>query len=95
MSAGALRLFAEARQREYKVGLIGFANRADLLLRASRDAARFKSQLLTLKPAGRTAMTQAIRLATRQLRRRGDKIILLVTDGMPDDREATASSGPP
>ena len=72
------------------MGLIGFAGRADLLLRASRDAARLKSQLLTLEPAGRTAMTQAIRLATRQLRQQpGDKIILLVTDGMPNDREAT------
>ena len=87
---GSLRLFVEARQREYKVGLIGFASRADLLLRASCDAARFKSQLLTLEPVGRTAMAQAVQLATRQLRRQpGDKTILLVTDGMPDDREAT------
>ncbi len=87
---GALRLFTEARQQEYKVGLIGFASRAELLLRASCNAARFKSQLLTLEPAGRTATTQAIQLATRQLRRQpGDKIILLVTDGMPDDRKAT------
>lgn len=87
---GSLRLFVEARQREYKVGLIGFASRAELLLRASCDAARFKSQLLTLEPVGRTAMAQAIQLATRQLRRQpGDKTILLVTDGMPNDREAT------
>ncbi|CAA9321158.1 MAG: hypothetical protein AVDCRST_MAG93-5749, partial [uncultured Chloroflexia bacterium] len=49
----------------------------------------FGSQLSTLEPVGRTAMAQALLLATRQLRRRrGDKTILLVTDGMPDSREA-------
>jgi len=86
---GSLRLFVEARKREYAVGAIGFANHAHLLSRASCDVARFRSRLSTLEPDGRTAMAQALRLATGQLkRRRGDKIILLVTDGMPDSREA-------
>ncbi len=90
---GSLHLFAEARKREYAVGIIGFANRAALLLRASCDAARFEAQLRALEPAGRTAMAQAIRLATKQLRRRpGDKTILLVTDGMPNSREATLAA---
>lgn len=87
--SGSLRLFAEARKREYAVGAIGFANRAHLLSRASSDVVRFRSQLSTLAPHGRTAMAQALRLATRQLiRRRGEKVIMLVTDGMPDSREA-------
>ncbi|CAA9583578.1 MAG: hypothetical protein AVDCRST_MAG86-3159 [uncultured Truepera sp.] len=87
---GSLRLFVEARRREYAVAAIGFADRAHLLSRPSCDVARFRSQLSTLEPAGRTAMAQALRLATRRLgRRRGDKVILLVTDGMPDSREAT------
>ena len=87
---GSLRLFSEARKREYAIGIIKFANRAELLLRASCDAARFEARLRTLEPFGRTAMAQAIRLGTRQLRRRrGDKTLLLVTDGMPDSREAT------
>jgi Mg-chelatase subunit ChlD len=86
---GSLRLFVEARKREYAVGAIGFANRAHLLLRASCDLARFGSRLSTLEPVGRTAMAQALRLATRRLGgRRGDKVIILVTDGMPDSREA-------
>jgi Mg-chelatase subunit ChlD len=86
---GSLRLFAEARRREYAVGAVGFADHAHLLLRASCDPRRLKAQLSTLKPDGRTAMAQALRLATRRLRgRRGDKVILLVTDGMPDSREA-------
>ena len=87
--SGSLRLFVEARKHEYAVGAIGFANRAHLLSRASCDAAHFGSRLSTLEPHGRTAMAQALRLATRQLRRRrGDKVIMLVTDGMPDSREA-------
>ncbi|CAA9296847.1 MAG: hypothetical protein AVDCRST_MAG93-4318, partial [uncultured Chloroflexia bacterium] len=86
---GSLRLFVEARKREYTVGAIGFADRAHLLLRPSCDVEHFGSRLATLEPIGRTAMAQALHLATRQLRRRrGDKIILLVTDGMPDSREA-------
>lgn len=87
---GALHLFVQARRREYSVGLIGFADHAKLLLSASCDGARFWSRLSRLKPSGHTAMAQAICLAIRQLRRRtGDKTILLVTDGMPDSREAT------
>jgi Mg-chelatase subunit ChlD len=86
---GSLRLFAEARKREYAVGAIGFASRARLLSRASCDMVRFRSHLSTLEPGGRTAMAQALQLATRQLRRqRGDRVIMLVTDGMPDCREA-------
>ena len=90
LTRGALRLFVEARKREYAVGMVGFAHRAKLLLKATCDAARFQAQLGTLEPYGRTAMAQAIRLATRQLgRQRGDKVILLVTDGMPNSRAAT------
>lgn len=90
---GSLRLFTEARSREYAVGIIRFANRAELLLKASCDAARFRARLSGLEPGGRTAMAHAIRLGTRQLRRRpGDKTMLLVTDGMPDSREATLNA---
>ena len=90
LTRGALRLFTEARKREYAVGMVGFAHRAQLLLGATCDAARFEGQLKALEPYGRTAMAQALRLATRHLRRRrGDKVILLVTDGMPNSRAAT------
>ena len=90
LTRGALRLFTEARKRQYAVGIVGFAHRAQLLLGATCDAARFETQLKTLEPHGRTAMAQAIRLATRHLRRRrGDKVMLLVTDGMPNSRAAT------
>ena len=86
---GSVRLFVEAQKREYVVGAIGFASHAHLLSRPSRDVIGFGSRLATLEPVGRTAMAQALQLATRQLgRRRGDKIILLITDGMPDSREA-------
>ena len=90
LTRGALRLFTEARQRDYAVGIVGFAHRAQLLLSATCDAAQFQKQLRTLEPYGRTAMAQAIRVATRQLRRRrGDRVMLLVTDGMPNSRAAT------
>ncbi len=90
---GSLHLFAEAQKRDYAVGIIRFANRAELLLRATCDAARFRARLGTLEPTGRTAMAHAIRLGMRQLQRRpGDKTLLLVTDGMPNSREATLNA---
>ena len=87
---GSLRLFAEARRQEFAVGAVEFASRTHLLLRASCDELRFRARLKTLTPGGRTSMAPAIRLATRLLRRRaGEKTILLVTDGQPDDPAAT------
>lgn len=87
---GSLRLFAEARRQDLAVGVVEFASRTHLLLRASCDEPRFRTCLKALAPGGRTAMAPAIRLATRLLRgRRGEKTILLVTDGQPDDPAAT------
>lgn len=87
---GSLRLFTEARRQDLAVGAVEFASRTRVLLRASCSEPRFRACLKTLTPGGRTAMAPAIRLATRLLQRqRGEKTILLVTDGQPDDPAAT------
>lgn len=87
---GALRFFAEAWQRNYAIGAIGFASRATHLIPAGRDFHRFSRRLRGLEADGRTAMASAIRMAARRLRRRrGERLILLITDGMPDNRAAT------
>jgi Ca-activated chloride channel family protein len=87
---GALRFFAEAWKLGYEVGAIGFSGRVEVLQTATRDFHRFHRSLGKVRAQGRTSMARAIRVATRKLRRaRGDRAILIITDGMPDNPEAT------
>lgn len=90
---GALRFFAHAWTLEYAVGAIGFSRHARVLQAATRDFRRFQACVERMDVGGRTAMADAIGLATRRLRRtRGDRVILLITDGMPNSREATLAA---
>ncbi len=87
---GSVRFFYEAWRRRYAVGVIGFGRGARLLTGATRDPYRFQRCLDGVTPDGGTAMAAALRLASRRLsRRRGSRVVLLLTDGMPDDRRAT------
>lgn len=87
---GAIRFFAEAWRRNYAVGAIGFASQARVLMGASRNFHRFQRSLRGLEADGHTAMAGAIRKATLRLRwRRGERVMVLITDGMPNNREAT------
>lgn len=86
---GSIRFFYEAWRRSYAIGVIGFGGRARVLTGATRNPHRFQRCLGGLEPNGRTAMAPALRLATARLRfRRGRRVVLLITDGMPDNREA-------
>lgn len=87
---GSIRFFYEAWRRGYAVGVIGFGSTARVLSGATRNPLRFQKSITGLMPDGRTAMARALRLAAGRLRRRaGRRVILLITDGMPDSREAT------
>lgn len=87
---GAIRFFAEAWRRGYAVGAIGFASHVRVLMGASRNFYRFQRSLRLLEADGHTAMASAIRTATMRLRwRRGERVMVLITDGMPNNREAT------
>lgn len=86
---GSMRFFLEAVQRGYAVGAVAFAERTSLLSGAGLDAHRFWRRVQRLRPYGRTAMARALRLGTFRLGwRRGRKVLVLITDGVPDDREA-------
>lgn len=86
---GAIAFFYEAWRRGYAVGVICFSARARLLTGATRDPHRFQRSLADLVPNGRTAMAAALRLAAGRLRRRrGARVAVLITDGMPDDPRA-------
>ena len=90
LKRGALKFFAESWQRNYAVGIIGFANKAYCLLGATRNFYKFQKRLSLLMPGGRTAMSAAIRLGTWRLKwRKGHKVLFLITDGQPLYKEAT------
>ena len=82
---GALRFFAEAYGRGYKVGAVQFGDRARRVAKLSRDFAYFQRCLRPLQAEGRTAMSAALNLAVRQLRRQQRPVIVLITDGQPND----------
>lgn len=87
---GALRFFLEAVQRDYAVGAVAFAGAAGVVTGAGLNAHRFWRKLHALRPYGRTAMASGLRLGLGRLRFRGGrKVLVLITDGMPDDRAAT------
>ncbi len=86
---GALRFFLEAVQRDYAVGAVAFAGSAEVITGAGLDAHRFWRRLHALRPFGRTAMAQGLRTAMGRMRFRfGRKVLVLISDGVPDDREA-------
>ena len=90
MRQGAVRFFLEAVQREYAVGAVAFAGRAEVVSGAGLDAHRFWRSLHALRAYGRTAMAAGLHTALRRLRfRRGRHVLVLITDGMPDDRART------
>jgi Ca-activated chloride channel family protein len=90
LKRGSLRFFAEAFLRQYAVGAIGFSDRAFSISGATRNVYAFQKQIMSLEANGRTNMEGAIRAGTWRLRfRSGHKVLMLITDGQPDNPEAT------
>lgn len=93
LRVGAVRFFLEALQREYAVGAVAFGDEARVVHGADRDAQRFWRRLRRLRPYGRTNMVAALDVGARRLRRRGGhRVLILITDGKPDDREGTLAA---
>lgn len=89
LKRGALGFFGAAYARGYATGLVAFSDRARCLLGATRNPYRFQKVLARLEPEGRTAMASAIRLAQGRLHgRAGARVMVMITDGVPDDRAA-------
>jgi Mg-chelatase subunit ChlD len=82
---GALRFATDARTRGYRVGLIRFADKANALMNPDTG---FTQAIQNLRAYGNTNLTAAIDLAIEHLVREatGQRIICVVTDGMPDNQ---------
>jgi Mg-chelatase subunit ChlD len=78
-----------------KVGVVSFASDASLICQPTTNLAEVESGAAALAPCGWTAMHKGIRLAAQTLERAPqgtDRLIALLTDGMPDEREQTVAA---
>ena len=90
LKRGSLRFFLEAWARQYAVGAIGFGSGVFGVSGATRNFYAFQKQIMALHADGRTNMDAAIRTGTWRLRlRRGHRVLILITDGQPNNPEAT------
>lgn len=87
---GAIGFAEEAQRKEYSVGLIQFASHAEHVLEPQNELTSFTIKVEKLSANGSTNMAAAIQIAKNNLfDKAGEKVICIVTDGMPDDKKAT------
>lgn len=86
---GAIGFAKEALRKEYSVGLIQFASHAEHLLELQSELTCLTTKVESMSARGSTNMAAAIQIARDSLAdKAGEKVICLVTDGMPDDKKA-------
>lgn len=94
---GATRFAEKARARGYSVGLIQFHSYPTHLCEPVSRTSILEQHLKNIEIGGGTDMAEGIRLAHQKLRRReGARVMVIVTDGMPNgpgDPEATIKAG--
>jgi len=85
---GALSFARDALTKEYSTGLVQFESIASHLCEPQRDIEILGQYLRKIEAGGSTNMADAIRLAAKKLRdKAGFRVMVIVTDGMPDDEE--------
>ena len=90
---GAFRFSQDAIEKNYAVGLIQFASIANHVTEPLIDTASLKPHIDKIRADGSTNMADAIRMAIDKLNDEFvQRVIVIVTDGMPDSREAALSS---
>lgn len=86
--AGAVGFARAAIERRYEVGLLRFGSCATLLLPPQGTIEAIAAATRQLSPAGSTDMADAIRTASNGFdRRHRERVLCLVTDGLPDSRD--------
>ena len=86
--AGALSFAADAIKRKYTVGLVSFASAAELLCLPEDSFSVLSSRAERLNASGSTNMKAGIEKAAAELvKSAGLRVIVIVTDGMPDSPE--------
>lgn len=78
-----------------RIGLVSFNSEAEVLCKPTSDLSTLKKAIEKLEPTGLTAMDKGILLALSLITDvppGTDREIVLVTDGMPDDKELALSA---
>lgn len=86
---GAIGYCKEAQGKGYSVGLIKFSSSATHLLEIQNSIVLLALAIREMHTDGSTNMSDAIRMATEKLGKNGERIICIVTDGMPDNEDST------
>ena len=86
--------FAEQSQTKgYAVGLIRFDSDAQHLLAPERELVNFHLKIESLTANGSTNMAKGIQISIQYLSDKiGERVICVVTDGQPDNKEATLNA---
>jgi Ca-activated chloride channel family protein len=88
--AGARSFANQAGKKGYSVGLIRFATEANVVCDLGQEISILTSAVERLEASGSTNMADAIALATERITGlNGSRVIVLVSDGEPDNRDAT------
>lgn len=91
--AGANEFADDALKKGYRVGLISFDSTALCAMEAQQVQGLINTHLNKLEARGSTNMAAAINLARALLTMNtGERVIMIVTDGMPDDHDMTLQS---
>jgi len=87
---GIVDFAVEALKHEYRVGLIGFDTEARLICEPVGDMQILMPGVKAMRVGGSTNMVKAIKMAHAKLKGlEGARVIVMATDGMPDDARAT------
>jgi Mg-chelatase subunit ChlD len=90
---GTLKFAKDAVSKGYAVGLIEFSSEASILIEPVKQLNFFDPTVERLLARGTTNMTDALVLALDHLRKRdGLRVIVVVTDGMPDHQETALAT---
>lgn len=88
--SGALDFAKDAIGKGYAVGVILFGSSANLLSPPCGDLSSLKMCIEKISISGSTNMAHAIQLGVEQHQgKHGQRVLVIVTDGAPDDRAAT------
>jgi len=93
---GAVGFAKEAYQKGYAVGLISFGLGAEHILPPQTHTGTLFDCIELLEADGSTPMTEALETAVYELgptTKGGEKVICVVTDGMPDNKETALAIG--
>ncbi len=91
---GILDFARDAIRKEYLLGLIEFSSSATVLCKPGQDLNVVADCLKTIHAAGGTNMAAAIKAAISAFENvKGDRVIILATDGLPDKVGAALDAG--